>query len=57
VGANPATIFEVSFVNTPAEQWLKLGPANLQQIMNDIGQNAERSGLTPEILESLLRNE
>src|SRR5688500_17587756 len=24
IGANPATLFRVSFVNTPGEQWLKL---------------------------------
>ena len=60
-----------AFVEAPAEERRKLelllrlrlrelttGPfRTLQQIMDDIGREAESRGLTPEILESLLHEE
>lgn len=36
---------------------LTTSPPSLQQVMNDIGVKAEARGLTPEILETLLRDE
>jgi hypothetical protein len=60
-----------AFTEAPTEQRLKLQlllklrlreltagtPRPLKQIMEEIGQEAEARGLTPEILESLLHDE
>jgi hypothetical protein len=41
----------------PEETLKELKEISLMQIMDDIGYQAEKNGLTPEILESILANE
>jgi hypothetical protein len=38
VGANPATVFRVAFINTPGEQRLELAPAGLAALGNTDGE-------------------
>ena len=39
------------------KQYAKADGASLEQAMNEIGEKAKNRGLTPEILESILRRE
>ena len=67
VDSNAAKIYAAA---TPEEQWkmqvllslrlqdLTAGPARpLREVMDEIGAEAEARGLTPEILESILRGD
>jgi hypothetical protein len=41
----------------PSDQGTSPTPRTLREVVDEMGANAEKRGLTPELLDSLLRNE